>query len=174
MTAKSFKDSQEAHFRRVVRDAIRKADLTKSERDVLLALTNMWMHHKGGRGEVHPGREKLAHRAGVTTKTVSRCLSKFRDAGVLSVVSNLKGGWGKATRYEVNLVSLFQFCGRSFPEFVPGYLVEQNVPHSHPKMSHNMRDKMSHGYNNNVLPFPSQRLNSSFEPPVFHVIGGAA
>ena len=55
----SFIDSNEAAFRRAVRDAIRKSALTKSEQAVTLALANLWFHHKA-KGEMHPGREKIA------------------------------------------------------------------------------------------------------------------
>ncbi len=52
----SFRDSNEAAFRRAVRDAIRKSALTKSEQAVTLALANLWFHHKAPKGVMHPGR----------------------------------------------------------------------------------------------------------------------
>lgn len=107
----AFRDSQEAAFRRFVRGAVRRADLTKGERDVTLALLNFWLHHKGTGKPIHPGREKLAKRAGVSVRTVASSLAMLRAAGVLEVVSNLKGGFKTATKYSVNLRSLMHLCG---------------------------------------------------------------
>ena len=123
----SFKDSQEAAYRRIVRGAIRKADFTKSERDVTMALVNFWFHHKGTGKPIHPGREKLANRAGVTVKTVSRVLSMLRAANVLEAVSCLNGNHGNATRYRVNIHPLMTLCGCDWiDQFVRGAF--QNVP----------------------------------------------
>lgn len=108
---KSFKDSQEAAFRRMVRDAVRKAAMTKGERDVTLAIVNYWFHHKGTGKPIHPGREKLAKRAGVSLRTVASTLAMLRAAGVLNPVSNLKGGFKTATRYQVNVSALLSLCG---------------------------------------------------------------
>lgn len=139
-----FKDSQEANFRRMVRQAVRKGDFTKGERDVTLAVINMWFHHKGGpKPYIHPGREKIAKKAGVTVKTVSRCLSMLRSAGVLVAVNGLSGGGKIATKYTVNVWSLMTLCGCDWvDEFMRGR--GKNVPLSSAEMSHCRRDKMSH------------------------------
>lgn len=141
-----FKDSQEAAFRRIVRDAVRKAEFTKSERDVTLALVNFWFHHKGNGKPIHPGREKLAARAGVTIKTVSRVLSMLRAAQVLRPVSNLNGGFKTATKYAVSIPHLMTLCGCDWmDQFMRGAM--RNVPVAESEMSRLRRDKMSHGNN---------------------------
>lgn len=140
----SFKDSQEAAFRRIVRDAVRKGPFTKGERDVTLALVNHWFHHKSnGTGIIHPGRGKLAKKAGVTEKTVSRLLKRLREAGVISAQGHLKGNRYKATEYEVDETALLIFCGCTWAQ-----KMTRNVPSKNAEMSHLQRDKMSHRISN--------------------------
>lgn len=154
----SFKDSQEAAFRRLVRQAIRKGDLTKGERDVTLAIVNLWFHHRNGpKGYIHPGREKLAKSAGVTVKTVSRTLASLRAAGVLTPLNGVSGGGKTPTHYTVNTHALLVLCGCDWvDDFMRGRA--QNVPLSNGKMSHCRRDKMSHSIIN-VSPCPSQNVS---------------
>ena len=75
----SFRHSNEAAFRRAVRAAIRQSALSKSEQAVTLALANLWFHHKP-KGEMHPGRAKIARRARVSIKTVTRTMAKLKAA----------------------------------------------------------------------------------------------
>jgi len=139
MTA-SFKDSQEAAFRRVVRDCIKNGAFSKSERDVTMALVNVWFHHRNGpKGFIHPSREQIAKKTGVSVKAVSRTFALLRDLDVLRAVSSIKGGHGKATQYTVDVWTLCAFCGA---DWVGKFL--QNVPVDQPKMSRYGRDKMSH------------------------------
>lgn len=167
-----FRDTQEFAFRKSVRDAIKKAGFTKSYRDVTLAIVNLWLHRKSHvDGVIHPGREKIAKKAGVTVKTVSRTMAGLRDAGVLETVSHAHGGWNSSTRYKVNLVPLFGHCGCRLPEWIPGDLVEQNVPQGMPEMSRKMGDKMSHG-NNSVGRCPNQEWSFVDEDRPFRVIVG--
>lgn len=141
---RTFQQSQEASFRRMVRDAIRKGPFTSAEAKVTLALVNHWFHHKGARPIIHPGREKLAKRSGVgSIKTVSRALAMLRAATVIETVSHARGGWGKSTHYRVHIARLMTLCGCDWIDQFLG----QNVPHSFPEMSHKMGDKMSHGLN---------------------------
>jgi len=106
-----FKDSREDKHRRLVRSKIRKGPLTKSQRDVTLALVNHWFHHKGGaKGYVHPGRKKLAKKAGTSVRTVASTLAILRDWGVLKVVAHLHGLHGNATEYLVDEYALIAFC----------------------------------------------------------------
>lgn len=135
-----FKDSQEAAFRRIIRQAIRKGPFTKSHRDVTLALFDHWFHHKSGpKGYIHPGRAKLAKKARTTEKTVSRCLASLRSAGVISPAGSLKGNRYQATEYTVDPLALLVFCGCDWVDFL-----RRNVPSKISKMSHLQRDKMSH------------------------------
>lgn len=137
--APDFRKGQEASFRRLVREVIRKGPFTKSERDVTLALVDQWFHHKGGpKPYIHPGREKLAKRAGCTVKTVSRTLGKLSAAGIAEPLSHAKGGRGKATTYRINLIALLAYCGCNWlDEFarMTGPAGVQNVPVSGSEMS---------------------------------------
>lgn len=141
-----FRDSREALFRRLVREAVRKSDMTKSEKAVTLALANIWFHHKA-QGVMYPGREKIARREQVSIKTVTRTMAKLREAGCLVVVSHAKGGRA-ATRYRLQTMRLMEFCGVDFPDSREGELTRfdgKNVPLSGGEMSRFRGDKMSHG-----------------------------
>lgn len=153
----SFKDSQEAAFRRIVRDAIRKGPFTKSERDVTLALVNHWFHHKSKSDPIHPGRDLLARKARVTEKTVSRTLSKLRAVFILDPVSNLSGGFQTATKYRVNVRALLWLCGCDWlDQLMRGHGL--NVPVASIEMSRLRLDKMSHGIKG-VESDPSQEVS---------------
>lgn len=109
-----FKNSQEAAFRRVIRDMIKRGPFTKSERDVVLAFFNHWFVHRNGeKGFVHPGRKKLAKRAQVTIKTVSRTLAMLRDNHAIQPVGHLNGLHGNATEYTVSIEALRLLCEKS-------------------------------------------------------------
>lgn len=139
----SFKDSQEQAFRRLVRQSIRKGDFTKGERDVIIALVNHWFHHRA-KGPIHPGREKIAKKAGVSVRTVASAMSMLRAAGVLNPVSNLKGGHGAATRYSVNTYALFVLCGCDWvDDFVRGRGQDCTVVGS--EIARLSRAKIAHG-----------------------------
>lgn len=139
----SFKDSQEAAFRRIVRDAVRKGPFTKCERDVALALVNHWFHHKSKAAPIHPGRALIARKANVTEKTVSRAMAKLRAAFVLDPVANLSGGYKTPTKYRLNIPALMTLCGCDWlDQFMLGR--RQNVPVVTAQMSRLRRDKMSH------------------------------
>lgn len=142
---KAFRDSQEAAFRRIIREAVNKGPFTKSERDVTLAMVNHWFHHRKGRnGFIHPGREKIAKRAKVTVKTVSRTFAVLRAAGILMPISGVFGGGNQSTRYTVNTHALLVYCGCDWvDEF--RRMTGTFVPATEAKMSRSERDKMSHG-----------------------------
>lgn len=144
----SFKDSQEYTLRRLVRGAVRKSLLTRAERDVTLALVNVWFHHRHGpKGYIHPGCQALAKKANVSSKTVSRTFGKLRAAGVLETLSNLKGGQATATRYKINLAALMTLCGAVWIDaFLQGRTAQQapSAPAILPPMSWKAGDKMSH------------------------------
>lgn len=109
----TFKDSQEAAFRRVIRQCIRRGPFTRSEREVVLAFINHWFHHRNStKGVVHPGRKKLAKRAGVSIRTVASVLETLRSHGVIDPIANLYGLHGKATEYTVNTIALTVLCDK--------------------------------------------------------------
>lgn len=106
-----FGESQEATFRRVVRDQIRRGPFSKGQRDALLAFMNHWFVHRSSKcGVVHPGRKRIAKKAGVTVKTVSRLFEILRFYGAIEVVDNLNGLRGNATEYTVNTEVLSAVC----------------------------------------------------------------
>lgn len=120
----TFKASQEAAWRRYLREAVKASGLTKSERDVTLALLNLWLHHRNGPKKcIHPGRSVLAKKAGVSEKTVSRTLAALRDGNVLRVVSRLRGEGQKPTEYRLSTKWLLVFCGADLPEWMDADLV---------------------------------------------------
>jgi hypothetical protein len=112
MTPQDFKNSQEASFRRVIRDTIRRTAFSKGDRDVILALVNHWfIHRHSPKGVIHPGRDKLARKAGVSIKTVSRCLDMLRHHGVLTATAHLEGLHWNATEYQVSIPALTALRG---------------------------------------------------------------
>lgn len=122
MTAE-FHNGQEAAFRRLVRDVVKRSHLTKSEQAVCLSVMNLWFHHRNGATKtIHPGREKLAKSANVSVRTVATTLAKMREAGVLVAVAHPRGEGQKPTEYKVKLSLIFDFCGADIPEWMGGNL----------------------------------------------------
>jgi len=147
-TRQKFLDSESAKFRRVMRSAIRSGKFTKSERDVMLALVNHWFAHRAkDDGIIHPGRKKLAKKAKVSLKTVSRCLGMLRENNAIIAVAHLHGMNGNATEYAVDTAAFFKLCGAKIPDWLVNG--ETNVP------SQGV-DKMSRRINN-VITFPDAK-----------------
>lgn len=148
-TKEQFTDSQEAAFRRLTRQAIRRGDFTRGQRDVMLAFVNFWFHHRAkGNGTVYPGRKKLAARAKVSIRTVASVLDLMREAGAIVAIAHLHGKNGKATEYRVDPVSLFAMCGVQFP--TASVIGVQNCTGvGRAKIAHQL---------NNVVTFPFQKL----------------
>ena len=171
--SRNFADSQEAQYRRFVRKCItsHRSGLRKNERDMLLAIVNLWFHHRNSpKGHIHPGREKIAKRANVSVRTVATFLKVLRGAGVIVVVGRPNGEGKKPTCYTVNIDCLLEFCGVEFPETVAGELAEvacnfapyfahqkrQNGVQKLHTVNTNVRTCPSHD-GNNVIPFPVVR-----------------
>jgi hypothetical protein len=112
-SVKDFASSQEAAFRRTTRDTVRRSNLTRTEKEILLAFLNHWFvrRHKG---PVHPGRKKLAKKAKASVRAVNYTLSMLRDFGVITAVAyatgNAGGEKGRATEYEVDTSKLLIMC----------------------------------------------------------------
>jgi len=148
----TFKDSQEASFRRIIRQTIRKGPFTKSEREVVLAFINHWFHHrKSTKGVVHPGRKKLAKRANVSIATVKRTLAMLRDYGVISAKAHLEGLHGNATEYTVCTIALTELCAKKKAD------IRVDGGSNEPTQG---RVKMTPRINN-VIAFPSQDAKAS-------------
>lgn len=120
-----FQKSQEAAFRKSVRDAIKTSkQLTRGQKDVALYIANLWLHHRNGpEGVIRPGRARIAKKTEVSPRTVSTVLKMMREGGVLVPVSHDGGGSGP-TRYTMRLRKIFGFCGQKMPEFMQGELTE--------------------------------------------------
>jgi hypothetical protein len=158
----NFKDSQEARFRRNCRDAIRRSQLTRTEKEIAICFLNHWFVHRH-KGAVHPGRSKIAKRTGASIKTVSRTFALLRDCHVIEATAFLSGMNGKATEYAVDTRFLFwlhKLDKATFRAFKAARLAKEkqeasanggtNVPGSgRVKMSR--RNKPS-----NVIAFPKQ------------------
>lgn len=132
-----FTKSVEMAYRRMVRSSVRACrDLTKGDREVLVAMLNLSWHY-GGRRPIYPGVARLAKRAKVTERTVKRALAKFRAAGLIEVVSHASGGKG-STRYTLDEVAILVLCDAKLVA-----IWEQNVPRLKVEMSPGGGDKMS-------------------------------
>lgn len=134
-----FQNTLEASWRRYLRSAVRLSAMTKGQKEVTIALLNLWLQHrKGPKGYIHPGRIKIAKKAGFTEKTVSRTMAVLRTAGVLCVRRRLHGEGRRPTEYTMDLLSLLELCGAEIPEWTPGVLVQirNNAPANDAEMSH--------------------------------------
>jgi hypothetical protein len=112
-SVKDYASSQEATFRRRMRDHVRKSALTRAEKDILTAFLNHWFVHRH-KGAVHPGKAKLAKKAKVSARSVKYTLSLLRTLKVLKAVAyetgNVSGERGRATEYEVDAAKLVSMC----------------------------------------------------------------
>lgn len=117
-----FRVSSEQAYRRLVREFVRKGPFTKSERDVTLALLNLWFHWRA-KGVIRPTRGILAKKADVSVRTVASTISRLRDSRILVPLSSGSGGRSKATDYRLSEYRLLEFCGADldaiFSELAP-------------------------------------------------------
>lgn len=156
----SFRDSPTNAFRRLVRSAISKSDLTRSQQAVTLALVNQWFQHKA-KGEMHPGREKLAARARCSVRSVAATLALLRAAGVITPTLYEKGG-RRATRYRLRFLPLLILCRADLPDWMEGELRPipmQNCTVSEAKIARLPRAKIAHGSKN--VPMAEKRSAES-------------
>jgi len=144
-----FKDTKEAMFRRNVRDTVKRSNLTRTQKDVTLALLNHWFVHRGqSEGTIHPGREKLAKKAKASIATVKRTLEILRRFRAIEAVAHLHGLHGNATEYKISIPHLTLMCEQ--PKEVINPIGGSNEPtHGRAKMTHRSCD---------VIAFPSQRV----------------
>lgn len=109
----NFKSSREAAFRRIYRDIVRRSHLTRAEKDVTMAFLNHWFLHRH-KGQIHPGKNKLAARSKASLPTVKRTLAMLREFGVIEAVAfetgNSAEGFGKATEYTLDTEALTKLC----------------------------------------------------------------
>lgn len=109
--------------RRDARRRVAKLPLTKSERDILLAVVNLWFARRYRDGFIRPGRKLVAKKVRVSVVTVARAFSLFRSLGFMEAVAYEKGGTGKATHYVVNLTAIQEAAEPCTVTTTPGVLV---------------------------------------------------
>lgn len=171
-----FQNSQEAAFRRAIRDRVKKAGFKKSERDIVLVLVNLWFQHRNGpKGFIHPGREKLAKRTGYSVWTVSHCLKMLRSAEVLEATEYERGQGQHATRYKLDLVALVDLCGFDIATLKGGELVPLWRVKSHTTL-HTTRSKVvCENHTQYITTFdkvPNQGMNDDNVVPFRRAGGG--
>lgn len=152
---KDFKQSERFSFQRFMRARVRNCeDFTKTERDIMIFMLNLWFHHENGpKGYIHPGRALIAQKCQCTTKTASRTLAKLRAAAIIVSLNEPKGG-RLATQYVLDISALAAFCGCDWVD-----IFRRNVPVKNLGMSRFLRDKMS-PCNSNVSTCPSQIIDN--------------
>lgn len=99
---------------------------------------------------MHPGRDKLARKAGVSIAAVKRTLALLREKKVLIPVAHLNGLHGKATEYVVDISALLDLCQMQKSDIAVNggsfCATDGRV-----KMTHRSCD---------VVPFPSQQVKT--------------
>lgn len=145
--AKSKTAEEERRIRRMIR---RSKALSRSERDVLMALVNLWFYHRSGpTGEMHPGCDRIAKRAKVSVITVKRSLKLFRERRVLTALAYLEGG-RKATRYTMDLANLAAWLDPSGVKSATGELVFLPVRPGANDMVSEAENDTVYGYQNDT------------------------
>lgn len=123
-TIVDFRKSAEFARRLMLRQAINKSQMTRSQKAIVTALLNLWLHHRNGKhGYIHPGREKIAKTVRASVRTVARAFKELRVGGVLIVHGRPNGEGQSPTEYTMDLVALLLFCGAKIPKWAEGTLV---------------------------------------------------
>ena len=151
VVAVDFSQSKTADEERRIRRVIRKAkDLSRSERDVLLCLANLWFYHRSGpSAEMHPGCDRIAKRAKVSVITVKRALKLFRERRVIIALAYLEGG-RKATRYTMDLAKLIEWLDPSNVKVAPGEIVNFPQPTRSNDTVSTVENDTVYGYQNDT------------------------
>ena len=123
-TDASFHETMGGQERSVIRRAIRNASgINNNRKAVLDCLCNLWFANRA-KGEIHPGAEKIAAKAGLSVRSVKTFLAEFRKAGFIVAVAYEKGG-RRATRYVVSLWKILTTLCPSKVLTLAGKLVER-------------------------------------------------
>lgn len=160
---KAFRDTQEATFRRVQRENVRKSNLTRTEKEVVLAFLNHWFVHRQ-KGAVHPGRKKIAKKANASMRIVNYTLSMLREFQVIEAVAFERGnngeGFGKATEYILDTSKLVGLCQLPRKALVTWRKANQGRNIGVQKCAASGGAKLAPRNNNcTVIPFPHPRGN---------------
>jgi hypothetical protein len=127
VVAVDFAAARTAQEARHCRAAVRKSGLSRSERDVLMVLVNLWFHHRG-KGFIRPGKPLLVRRAKVSESTVSRALVKFKEMGLIAPLRYAAGGGRCATHYSVDTSLICEKFAPHGVKVMPGELVKVSFP----------------------------------------------
>lgn len=123
-------DAEDARYYRSVIRKIKKTDLTKTQREVLMLLFNLHWKHKNDTGTISMSRDKLAKRADCSPRTIIACLKMFRESGILAVRRYGKGG-RKPTVYTFSTDAMCKaYAPTRAPETTPGELVKISTNHN--------------------------------------------
>ncbi len=131
---KHFTDTKSYAFRKVIYDAIKRADLHHAERLVVRAVVDQWMYSKNSHSEtMDKTRSDIARRSKTSPATVARVMKKLRDCGSLVTVERGSGGSHYGTVYRMRLVPLMMFLGAKFPgqEWLSCYGYDTADPYHH-------------------------------------------
>lgn len=126
-SGQSFVETDHGQERSLARRAIDKAFksgiLSRTEKDVMTTVLNLWFAHRGPKmtGVIRPGRAYLAKKNKCSVRTVASLLKRMRDAGFLVTIAYAKGG-RRATQYRLDTHGLMVWCGVKFPEVAKGAL----------------------------------------------------
>lgn len=122
-----FSTSRRADEQRRIRKVIRRIhrdQLTKTQRDVLMALVNTWFYHENGpKPYIHLGVKRIAKKVGCSEPTVKRALAVLRDLSVIKAIAYLQGGTGCATRYTVDTHRIIDLFSPHGIDVVSGELI---------------------------------------------------
>lgn len=151
--------------RQAVNKAFREGQFSRTERDVALAILNLWFHHRGAQmmGVIRPGRKYLAKHCGCCVRTVASVLKRLREANILLTIAYAKGG-RRATQYRLDTHALMVWCGVKFPEVANGALKLLARPLKAAARVYQKRATSAHGNNNRSEVSNLPRSEVPFEP----------
>ncbi|MTH96560.1 helix-turn-helix transcriptional regulator [Roseibium sp. RKSG952] len=150
-----YMDSKAAEEAREIRKIIRsiKPDqLSRSHRDVLMKLANVWIYHKN-KGVIRPARHVIAKAVGCSVRTVSAALDILRKASILTVKRFGKGG-RKPTEYALSFDKIREVFNPHGVTTKPGELAEirRKSASSATKSGPKNRAIFAHVYNKYLKP----------------------
>ena len=167
-----FRKSMEAAFRRTVRQAIKRAPLTRAEREITIVLTNLWFVHRNGQfGFIHPSKRAIAKRARCTERTVQRCLQMLKGADVLTITKNEKGGKRLAPHYRLSITALLTLCNADIPTETEGYLKAMHTTDSESPIDGKSNGKLPQPKGDKCLPLGGSERETKCLPVYSTYIG---
>lgn len=140
-------------FQSEIRSVIRRSALTANERDVCVAIVNLWWgknkNSQNARGlgmalvPIHPGTKKIAFHAKVKIRSAYRAMNVLKSLSIIRVVEHQKGGRHAArltvcfhhilaienqTKTELHLAFLADLKGCHLADLTSDILADGKVP----------------------------------------------